>query len=629
MTINFPTRRGGTHFEGNRPTAGGPTLSRRSVLKLGASSAALAAAGAYGIDRAVAKGGIRLADLNTGLTQPVKLLSIAGTDGWIAMPSGPVTNPALAKVNHGIVYADGAAPGGPTWPDPFGPPDRNLYIFGFALGGRFQTPNRLEWANVFNGADPRSADIGGLAALKNRANLAAPILYFHEGDDIRLTLWTSGMGNRPDIVDPHSVHWHGFPNQIPYFDGVPNDSLAVPIGSNLVYRYLPYHGMAGTYMWHCHVSDAEHVQQGLQSIVFIRPAQNYGVGTSSPYNSNGVVIPLGRAGAIDTVIWQRKNNATPIGIPAAGPMGYTFNDGIGFDPSGFANGAAQATTPRSAYYPSGSTAYDREFAFILDELDARIHYDDSHFLEQDFSQWAPRFNVMNGRSWPDTIAGNWDVTQLDWSDPSRSNFRYNIATVDQVLKQAWLLDFEQPDATPWMLDDTAYVTRDHRLGSQPWSSLIQANAGETILLRFANLGYNEHDMELSGLQFRVIGEDAKNLLQGRDGYEENPNPTDAGSSPLTQKRSNISFLTSRTALGPAESRDLLVQIPMDAFNTNGSPVVFEFFDRNDVSLRNNTLGGPIAGGIRTQLHVYPPGTLPTQSYPQQVFQKDVKGNGLF
>jgi FtsP/CotA-like multicopper oxidase with cupredoxin domain len=601
MTINFPARRSGMHFQKDPPVAGGPVLSRRSVMKLGAGSAALAAAGAYGIDRSVGRAGLRRV-VDGGLPQPVKLLSIAGTDGWIAMPYGKVTNPALAKVNPGVVFNDGVAPGGPTWPDPLAATDRNLYIFGFALGGRFQTPNRLEWANIFNGADPRSAEIGGLAALKNRANLSAPVLYFHEGDDIRLTLWTSGMGNRPDIVDPHTVHWHGFPNQVPYFDGVPNDSLAVPIGSNLVYRYLPYRGMAGSYMWHCHVSDAEHVQQGLQGIVFIRPYQNYGSD-----------VPLTRAGAIDLMAWERKNSKTHTAtttMPLSGPMGYAFNDGVTFDPTPFINGT------RTSYYPDKSSAYDREFAFILDELDARIHWDDAHFLEQDFSQFTPRFNIMNGRSWPDTIAGNWDVRQLDWTDPARANFLYNIATVDQVLLESWKLDFENVQTSSWHIDPAAYVTTDHRLGSQPWSSLIQANAGETILLRFANLGYAEHDMELSGLQFRVIGEDAKNLMDGRDGYEETPNPNTIGAQ---AKRSNISFKTSRTALGPAESRDLLVQIPMDAFNADGSPVVFEFFDRNDTAIRNNTLGGPVGGGMRTQLHVFPPGKLPTQMYPQQVF----------
>ena len=604
MTVNFPARRSGSHFTGDLGRTGGPVLSRRNLLKLGAGSAAAAAAGAYGINRAMGRNGIRHID-DTSAYRPVKLLSLVGTDGWISMPDGAISNPALHTADPGIVFAGGAAPGGPIWPDAFAPANRNLYIFGFAAGGRFETPNRLDWASVYNGTDSqgRATAVGGMAALKNRANLAAPILYYHEGDDIRITLWNAGMANRPDIVDAHTIHWHGFPNQIPYFDGVPNDSLAVPIGSNLVYRYLPYKGMAGCYMWHCHVSDAEHVQMGLQSIVFIRPYQNYG-------NTAGG-IPMARAGYLDLL----NSGANPAALPSMagpgtfpyqGPLGYVYNDGV------------PVTLSAPGQYPSGSTAYDREFAFILDEMDARVHYDDAHFLEQDFSQWAPKFPIINGRAWPDTIAGNWDVTQLDWTDSSRANNHYNVATVDQVLTNP-----TETNPASWNLDPTAYVTSDRRLGSQPWSSLIQANAGETICLRFANLGYAEHDMELSGLQFTVIGEDAKNLLAGRDGYEQNPNPNDNSFSPMTAKRANISFKTSRTALGPAESRELLIQIPSDAYNTNGTPVVFEFFDRNGSTNSNAVAGGPLAGGMRTQLHVFPPGKLPPQNYPQQVFNGGV------
>src|SRR6202035_1281294 len=100
--------------------------------------------------------------------------------------------------------------------------------------------------------------------------------------------------------------------------------LSVPQGRNLVYRYLPYRGMAGSYMYHCHVGDVEHVQMGLQGIVFIRPAQNYG--------DTGLAIPQARStGGLD-----------------GAPLGYAFNDGL----------------PPS---DSNSTAYDREYAFILDE----------------------------------------------------------------------------------------------------------------------------------------------------------------------------------------------------------------------------------------------------------------------
>jgi hypothetical protein len=326
-------------------------------------------------------------------------------------------------------------------------------------------------------------------------------------------------------------------------------------------------------MWHCHVSDAEHVQMGLQGIVFIRPYQNYGT-------TGG--IPTARA----------------INPAVAGPLGYTFNDGVAFVYTG------------PGAYPPGSTAYDREFAFILDDIDARVHWDDSHLQEQDFSEYAPKFATMNGRSWPDTIKGNWDVSVTD-PDPTRADrfgnpFIYNKATQDQ--------NAVGTAAAP------VYLNNEIRLGSQPWSSLIQANAGETILLRFSNLGYQEHSMQLAGLPFLVVGEDAKNLLEGRDGYEENPNPADAGISPLTVKRSNISFKAYSTALGPAESRDLLVQIPPGAHNGDPTkPVIFEFFDRNAMANTNTTPGKQLVGGMRTQLHVFPPGTLPQQQYPQQVF----------
>ena len=191
------------------------------------------------------------------------------------------------------------------------------------------------------------------------------------------------------------------------------------------------------------------------------------------------------------------------------------------------------------------------------------------------------------------------------ADRFGNRFLYNIATADQN--------------TPGTHAAPVFLNNEIRLGQQPWSSLIQANAGETILLRFSNLGYAEHIMQLAGLPFRVIGEDAKNLLDGRDGYEENPNPDDAANSPLTAKRSNISFQTYSTALGPAESRDVLVQIPLDANSGDPTkPVKFEFFDRNGVN-NLSTDGKGLVGGMRTQLHVFPPGTLPPQQYPQQVF----------
>ena len=74
---------------------------------------------------------------------------------------------------------------------------------------------------------------------------------------------------RPDLTDAHTLHWHGFRDAIPYFDGEPHGSVSVPIGKEFVYVYRPHD--PGTYMFHCHVEDVEHVHMGMTGQVFVRP----------------------------------------------------------------------------------------------------------------------------------------------------------------------------------------------------------------------------------------------------------------------------------------------------------------------------------------------------------------------
>ena len=53
---------------------------------------------------------------------------------------------------------------------------------------------------------------------------------------------------------------------------------------------------------------------------------------------------------------------------------------------------------------------------------------------------------------------------------------------------------------------------------QPHSSLVTCNAGEKVLLRFANLGFREAAMTLAGLTVKVVGRDAT-PMNGRDGTD--------------------------------------------------------------------------------------------------------------
>jgi FtsP/CotA-like multicopper oxidase with cupredoxin domain len=186
-----------------------------------------------------------------------------------------------------------------------------------------------------------------VAAQRGKAQISAPMMSFDEEDDITITLTNLGLLQRPDLFDGHTLHWHGFVNAIPLFDGVPELSLSVPVGRDLSYFFRPHD--AGTYMYHCHFEDVEHVQMGMTGMVFVRP----------------------------------KQNRSPV---AGDPIGtkYAYNDG------------------------DGSTRYDREFAFMITELWSAAHYRDAHIQVSDWTDYAPSFWLLNGRGYPDTVAPSGD-----------------------------------------------------------------------------------------------------------------------------------------------------------------------------------------------------------------------------
>lgn len=243
---------------------------------------------------------------------------------------------------------------------------------------------------------PLAMSVADLSAnFKGKAQHVAPILDFKQDTDIYLTLTNLGLVARPDLTDAHTIHWHGFRTPSALFDGVPEVSVGVPIQRQFTYFYRPHN--PGTYMYHCHFEDVEHVQMGMTSIVFVRPSQD-----------GSALDPLGRSTT------------------------FAYNDG------------------------DGSTAYDRHFAILLNEIDERQHDADELIQEFIMTDFDPQYFTLNGRVYPQTILPN--------EDPS--------------------------------------------LPFQPVSALVQVNAGDRVLLRLANLGYLQHAMQLPGIPMKVVGEDA-------------------------------------------------------------------------------------------------------------------------
>jgi FtsP/CotA-like multicopper oxidase with cupredoxin domain len=198
----------------------------------------------------------------------------------------------------------------------------------------------------------------------------------------------------------------------------------------------------------------------------------------------------------------------------------------------------------------GSTAFDREFAILLNEIWTNMHDGDEQIQEVIHTNYDPQYFTLNGRVYPQTI--------LPSNDPS--------------------------------------------LPSQPISSLVQCNSGDKVLLRLANLGYQQHAMQLPGIRLKVVGEDAT-LLRSPIGTD-------------------LSYWTNTLYMGPGEARDVIFTAPAyDAARPSGSDGrggynVYYFKNRSARKLSNNGVRGP--GGMMTEVRVYQ-AALPPQSSPNETY----------
>jgi FtsP/CotA-like multicopper oxidase with cupredoxin domain len=442
-------------------------LSRRNLLK--AAGLAAAAAGLAPTLRGTWLG----APAAQGAVAPPDL-RLVGTDGWISLPKTPAI---------GVFHPDNLAPDG-----------LSTYIFGF------RNVTGLNDHDTF--------------AQKNHAQHSAPLFWAREGDEFHVQLTNVGLAQRPDLFDAHTLHWHGFKNVIAFFDGEPTGSVAIPAGQSFTYVYKSHD--PGTYMYHCHVEDVEHVQMGMTGLVFVRPAQDL--------DADLLNIGTGRPAP----------NAQPF-------RGFAYNDA------------------------DGSTGFDREYAMFLSEVWAEAHWADAHIQLPEWSDYRADFSMLNGRVYPDTILAHSPIDAIP--DPAPPYIPFSR-------------DGEGNLAIPAGRPDLQF---------QPLSSLITCQAGERVLLRFANLGFKEASMTLTGIKLNVVGRDAT-LLRGRNGRDG-------------------SYQTNTLAFGAGESFDAIFTAPP---HSGGSgPDKYVLYNRT-YTRADNLSGG---GGQRTEVHVYPTGTLQPQQFP--------------
>lgn len=318
-----------------------------------------------------------------------------------------------------------------------------------------------------------------LSSAELNAHSPAPTIRVAQGEDFYLTLSTAPMKMRPDLFDAHSVHWHGFPNATPIFDGEPMASVGANPGASFTFYYkVP--SDPGTYAYHCHVEATEHMQMGMLGNLIVTPAQD----------------------------------GTTIEYPLA--SGKTYN--------------------KFAYNDvDGSTGYDKDYPLLIIGFDPAFHDSNLYIQPLPFANMHDRYMMINGRGYPDTI---------------------------------------NPDPlTPPTLPDGS-------LGkvSQTMNSLIEANQGERVLLRIANLStVHFSTITIPGVTMKVVGKDAK-LLRGPGG-------------------ASLYYDTNTLTLGGGQTADVIIETADLAEGT-----YFLYTTKHqDLSNDNQDFGG-----LMTEIVIHPP-----------------------
>jgi FtsP/CotA-like multicopper oxidase with cupredoxin domain len=187
------------------------------------------------------------------------------------------------------------------------------------------------------------------------AQIAAPTIELNQGEEFYLSLTNTGMVMRPDLFDSHTLHFHGFPNASSVFDGLPDASVSVNMGATLSYYYNIVE--PGTYMYHCHVEAAEHMQMGMLGNLYVKPAQNNGPAIADPDGSGRMYTQ------------------------------FVYND----------------ADPDSPAAEPGSTGYDVEMPLQVTGFDPEFHDASMNTQPLPFANMNDTYHMFNGRGYPATV----------------------------------------------------------------------------------------------------------------------------------------------------------------------------------------------------------------------------------
>jgi FtsP/CotA-like multicopper oxidase with cupredoxin domain len=310
----------------------------------------------------------------SGANPAIKCQQIAGGDGYATMADGTQTYLFGFGPLSGMDLINAGLPGTQSAGDFNKPYNSPVFPGVDASNGNATVPD-----TTFNPAMPTNTNGAVLdpAEMVNVGVLSAqhpaPMMAIDEDDEFFLTLSNVGQIMRPDLFEQHTVHFHGYPNAAPYFDGVPDASVAINISGSMTYYYTAPD--AGTYFWHCHITPPEHLQMGMVGQLYVRPRQNRVPSGASLYAA-AATRPCAASDILCASPLPIVNNG--VTQPANGAK-YAYNDG------------------------DGSTRYDVEYPIQMMGFDPNFHYISMTFNPGDFSGMKDKYYMLGGRGYPDTV----------------------------------------------------------------------------------------------------------------------------------------------------------------------------------------------------------------------------------
>ena len=187
---------------------------------------------------------------------------------------------------------------------------------------------------------------------------------------------------RPDLFDPHTVHYHGFPNVASIFDGLPDSAISINMGSTLTYYY--HLAEPGTFMYHCHVEASEHMQMGMLGNFYVTPKQDN--------------TPTGNTVTDGTYVMQLNDR-------------FAYND------------------------LDGLTRYDVDAPIQIQSWDPEFHDANENTQPLPFADMHDTYPMLNGRGYPDTVnSGN--ILNSESYDAQDMPALINANVGDQILLRA-------------------------------------------------------------------------------------------------------------------------------------------------------------------------------------------------